>query len=295
MIPGQDFDRLYSRVPERQKGLLWDFRASHPYREIATSVGHWRYLGCGEGNEALLFMPGAFLAADMWFHAALALEDRYRIVIPDSYTLQGTFDMGDVCQTLLEILDAEVIEQVTFIGLSAGGGVAQLFLQEHPNRVKHAVLSHCGLLEPDAKAEQQLMRLLTLVKVLPMWIVRQIVLKRTAGSLPPTSTWVEFHNAYLREMGLRLTKEILLGFLQGRIEVRRHFVFKPESLDSWPGEILLLGSRDDEVTVHSLQKLQSRFPRARTHLLAEGGHHAFMLFPEAYVGALEGFLDAVGA
>jgi pimeloyl-ACP methyl ester carboxylesterase len=292
-VPNPDFDRLYERVPAEQKELLRGFRADHAYRELDTGAGRWRYLACGDGREALLLMPGAFLAAHMWFHVILALEERYRIIVPDSYALQGTFEMDDVCQSLLRILDAEGIGRVTFTGLSAGGGVAQYFLQEHPDRVAHLVLSHCGVLKPDAEAETQIKRLQALVRVLPMWLVRRFVLKRTAGRLPPTSGWIEFHNAYFREAGSYLTKAILIGFLQGGAEVRRHFVSKPEALDSWTGETLILGSRDDHVAAQSLEELKIRFPRARTHVLAEGGHHAFMLFPEVYTGALCAFLEDV--
>lgn len=294
-VPNPDFDRLYERVPEEQKSLLRDFRVGHVYKELDTGAGRWRYLACGNGREALLLVPGAFLEADMWFYVILAMEERYRIIVPDSYTLQGTFEMDDVCQALLRILDAEGIGKVTFTGLSAGGGVAQYFLQEHPDRVAHLVLSHCGVLEPDAEAETEIRRLLVLVRVLPMWLIRRFVLRRTAGSLPPTSEWIEFHNAYFREAGSRLTKAILIDFLHGGAEVRRSFASKPEALDSWTGEALILGSQDDQVAARSLKQLQARFPRARTRLLAEGGHHAFMLFPEVYTGALSAFLEDVHA
>ena len=62
-------------------------------------------------------------------------------------------------------------------------------------------------------------------------------------------------------------------------------------MESWPGKILILGSRDDEAAVHSLEKLQARYPRASTHLFGQGGHHAFMFFPEAYAATLSAFLE----
>lgn len=270
-MAGQDFDRLFARVPKEQKEVLRDFRASHPYKELETSIGLWRYLSCGQGPSALLFIPGGFLAADMWMHSILAFENRYRIIAPDSCTLQGTFDILDVCQALSQTLDAEGIDRATVIGLSAGGGVAQVFLQEHPERVEHLVLSHCGLLERSAEAEKQLRRLLILGRLLPLWIIRRLVLKRTAGSLPPSSTWIEFHYAYFREAGARFTKEMFLRFLQGSAEVRRSFVVKPDVAGAWSGETLILGSGDDEVAVRNLDKLQTRYPRSRTHLFTEGG------------------------
>lgn len=286
-----NFDEIYARVPVEQKRMLRDFRAGHPYKELDVDGTRWRYIACGRGEKALLFLPGGFLAADMWFYPVLALEDAYRIVVPDAYTLQGTFHLDGVCHALVRILDAEGIDRATAIGLSAGGGVAQYLLQEHPGRVDDAVFSHCGVLEADVEAEKATMRLLTVARLLPQWLLHRLVVKRTAGNVPPTSRWIEFHNAYFREAGACFTKEMFLRFLQGGVDARRRFVFKPDAVESWPGQILLLASRDDEMAVGGLEKLRARYPGARSHLFDEGGHHTFMLFPEEYTAALSAFLE----
>lgn len=120
-------------------------------------------------------------------------------------------------------------------------------------------------------------------------------MKRTAGDLPSTSARIVFHNAYFKEAVSALTKGIFLGFLQTGAEVQRRFINKPEVLNSWPGETLILGSQDDQLAIRSLEEIQARFPRARTHLLPERGHHSFMLFPEAYTGALCALLEDMRA
>ena len=285
------FDEIYRDAPAEQKQLLQEFRASHPYRELDIDGTRWRYIACGQGNKALLFLPGGFLAADMYFHAVLALEETHRIIVPDSYTLQGTFNMDDVCRAIVHILDAEGVEKATVIGLSAGGGIAQYFIQEYPQRVEHLVLSHCGILERDAEAANKLKKMLTLVKILPLFVTRRILLKMTAGNVPPSSTWVEFHNAYFREASSRITKTMFVRFLRGSVEVRRRFAFKPEALESWTGETLILASKDDQAAFASLGKLQAHYPRAQTHLFEEGGHHTFTFFPEAYTTILKDFVE----
>jgi pimeloyl-ACP methyl ester carboxylesterase len=290
-MAGSDFDRIYARVPIAQKECLLDFRADHPYKELDVGIASWRYIASGQGDRALVFLPGGFLAADMWFHSILALEDRYRIIVPDSFTLQGTFDMQDVCHALVRLFEAEDIATTTVIGLSAGGGVAQYFLQEHPERVEHMVLSHCGVLERDAEAEKALKRLHILARLLPLWIIRRVILRRTAGVIPANSAWIEFHNAFFQEAASRFTKEMFLRFLQSSAELRQRFIPRLDVVEAWSGEILILGSRDDELAVHSLGKLQARYPRARTHLFERGGHHTFMFFPEAYTATLSAFLQ----
>jgi lipase len=282
----------YAQVPEEQKQLLAKFRSDHPCSTLDIDGTRWRYIACGQGDRALLFLPGGFLSADMWFHAILALEKAYRIIAPDAFTLQGTFDMDDVCNALLRILDAEGIEKATVIGLSAGGGVAQYMLQKHPERMEHVVLSHCGVIERTPESDRAMKRFLTLARWMPLWFIRRTLLKQTTGHVPPSSRWIEFHNAYFREAGARFSKEMLLRFLQSGIELRQRFVFDPEVVASWPGRVLLLASRDDEMAVASLERLEALYPQAETHLFDEGGHHTFMFFPEAYTDALSAFLEA---
>lgn len=286
-------DEIFGQVPTAQKRLLEGFRANHPYKAVDVQGTRWRYIACGQGDQALLFLPGGFLAADMWFYSILALEQNYRIVVPDSFTLQGTFSMDAVCHALVCGLGAEDIEKTTIIGLSAGGGVAQCFVQEHPERVAHLVLSHCGLLEPDVEAQVKLGRLPKLVRLLPLFVIRRAILSATTGQIPPTSDWIEFHQAFFREASTRIDKYMVLRFLQEELDTRRNLIARPEVLDSWSGEVLILSSKDDENTVASVPKLQQRFLRARTHLFERGGHHTFLFFPEAYTNIRKAFLDEV--
>jgi hypothetical protein len=86
---------------------------------------------------------------------------------------------------------------------------------------------------------------------------------------------------------------MFVRFLQGSLETRRGFVLKPEVLQAWSGEVLILSSQDNEVTIGSLEKLKIRYPRARSHLFEQGGHPTFLLFPEAITAALQRFLDEI--
>jgi len=285
------FDEIYKDVPDEQKRVLQEFRTDHPYRELDINGTPWRYIACGQGDKALLFVPGGFLAADMYFYAVLALKETHRIIVPDSYTLQGTFSMDDVCRAIVHILDVEGVEKATVIGLSAGGGIAQYLVQEYPERVEHLVLSHCGIVERDPEAATKLKKMLTLVKILPLFVTRRIVLIMTTGNVPPSSKWIEFHNAYFQEASSRINKTMFVRFLEGAMETRRGFVVKSEALESWGGEILVLSSKDDQAAFASLGKLQARYPRAQTHLFEEGGHHTFMFFPEAYTAVLKEFVE----
>jgi pimeloyl-ACP methyl ester carboxylesterase len=286
----QGFEQLYAEVPEAQKAQLFSFRECHPYKQIKANRKSWRYIVTGRGLAAVVFLPGAFLPADMWFYQMTALADRYRVLAPDAYALQGIFDLDQVCWLLEEMLAAEGFEEATFVGLSAGGGLVQYLLQERPGLVSNAVLSHCGPIIYDKKGARQGRLLLTLSRFLPTSIIRRILVRETSGTRPADSQWQAFHEAYFQEQVAGLDKGTFMRFMEMGMETRRDFVFEADEIRAWPGRMLILTSEDDDFSYPRLAILQERYPQAETHVFEAGGHHTVIFFPEAYTEALARFL-----
>ncbi len=283
------FDTIYARVPEQQRNLLQAFRANHPYQEITLQGNSWRYITAGQKDKpTLVFLPGGFAAADIWFQAILALEQDYHIIAPDAHAIQNTFEIEDVCQMILNSLHAEGVAQATFIGLSFGGGIIQYLLQEHPEKVEHAVLSHCGALSPEKAAGRQ--RMITMLRLMPFALSRNLVLTASTGPYPEASVWCDFARAYFQEMSTHLHKAALVRYYKAQSEVERQFVFDPDKLEGWLGQMLLIASSDDALSVSNMAELRERYPRARTHVFEQGGFHTMLLFPEDYVAVLRDFL-----
>ena len=284
-------NEIYQDVPAEQRERFFSFRATHSYHSVGANGTTWRYIACGEGKRALLFLPGAFLKADMWFNQISALESDYRIIAPDAFALQGLFDLDVVCDVLAKSLDAEHIEGVTVIGISAGGGVAQALLHRHPDRVDHVVFSHCGMLEHSDTTEKKSQQVLMLVRLLPLFVIRSVLKRMTTGSMPASSQWVVFHEAYVKEAIRHVNKTVVVRFLRSSLETRRRFTYDATILDRWAGSALILSSQDDALSRQSVDRLQRRYPIAQVELLAEGGHHAFLFFPDEYTAALIRFLE----
>jgi len=282
---------LYADVPAEQAKRLFSFRRTHVYSQVRVGGARWRYIGCGQGDRAVLFLPGAFMQADMWFNQILALENDYRVVAPDAYALQGVFDVEAVCRALVSSLDAEGIQQASVVGLSAGGGVAQALLQMVPERIDRVVFSHCGILRQSSGADRRTRALLWLVRVLPLAIIRRVLKRMTTGDIPSSSQWAACHEAYITDALLRINRGAVVGFLRSALDAHRRFRFDPYALASWPGSILILSSRDDALSQASVDQLTVRYPRAAVELLHEGGHHAFILSPEVYTWMLREFLS----
>lgn len=291
-MAGQSLEQLYAGVPEEQVAQLLDFRERYPYKQIKANRKTWHYIAAGRGERAVVFLTGAFLPADMWFYQITALADHYRILAPDAYALQGLFDLDQICWLLEEMLKAEGLQQATFVGLSAGGGVIQYLLQERSFLIADAVLSHCGAIMYDEKGARQGRRLVRLARILPVSIIRRIVIRQTSGQPPAGSDWIAFHDAYYQEQASKLSKEMFLSFMQLGLDTRRRFVFEPEDVAAWPGRMLLLTSEDDDFSYSQLDILQERYPRAEKQVFEAGGHHTYLFFPDVYTTALEEFLEA---
>lgn len=275
-------------TPPHQIARLCDFRAAHSYRQLAFDGWSWRYLAAGNGTRAVLLLPGALVGTEMWFYIIAALQNRYRLIAPEMPS--KTLSLSETNAALIKLLEAENTERAIVVGYSAGGGLAQVFVQTHPERVAHLVLSHCTPLSLETVRRVQ--RVLGLLRVLPLPLIRAIFTARSSR-YPATSEWVHFTRAFFAERIATLEKTSLIRFFESGTEAARAFQFEPQALQNWPGKILLLSAKDDSTTFPRLNELQARYPTAQTHIFEQGGHHTVLLFPETYTSALTNFLDGL--
>lgn len=284
-------EKFYVNVPEEQKRAFFKFRESHRYKKISTGGKVWRYISCGQGEKTLMLLPGGFMKADMWYHTISAFENEYRIISPDSYAMQDTFDMDEVCRAHAAILDAQGAEKATVIGVSGGAGTAQFFLQQYPDKVDDIVFSHCGIVKPGNY--RRISKKVKIMKALPYFVTR-LILKKTVQShwdRPASSKWVEFRDAYLRDTGSLITKRIFLKFMEEGARAHRDFIFDPSVVQRFAGRILILSSKGDSWTAEQAHELKECYPGANVHIFEEGGHHTVLLFPEEYNRVIKAFLD----
>lgn len=66
---------LYADAPPAQADKHFSFRSTHAHSFVRTQDIAWRYTGCGQGERALLFLPDAFLEAEMSFNQILTPEN----------------------------------------------------------------------------------------------------------------------------------------------------------------------------------------------------------------------------
>jgi pimeloyl-ACP methyl ester carboxylesterase len=118
-------------------------------RNVQTSSGRIAYTQQGTGPVAL-FVHGVLLNKHLWRHQLAGLSDVRRCIAVD---LLGHGDTAiepdqDVSVTanahmLAQLLDALGIEQADLVGNDSGGGIAQIFAANYPQRVRSLTLTDC--------------------------------------------------------------------------------------------------------------------------------------------------------
>lgn len=99
------------------------------------------------GGEPLLLIQG--LGADRrgWALQRFALGRRYRLYLVDnrgaggSDKPRGPYDLEEMAEEALAVLDAEGVRSAHVVGASMGGVLAQILAVRHPDRVRSLVLA----------------------------------------------------------------------------------------------------------------------------------------------------------
>jgi pimeloyl-ACP methyl ester carboxylesterase len=118
-------------------------------RSVQTASGRISYTEQGAGPVAL-FVHGVLLNGHLWRHQLAHLSDIRRCIAVDLLA-HGDTEIApdqDVSVTanakmLKEFLDALKIEQVDLVGNDSGGGIAQIFAAQYPERVRSLTLTDC--------------------------------------------------------------------------------------------------------------------------------------------------------
>lgn len=287
MLTAQALDRLYRNVPAAARDELLRFRAAHPIRRLTVAGTAWEYLAGGRGRETLLILPGLLGLGEMSFQHILRFERDYRVIAPSyPFTASSTAEMTDGIAGLLE---AEGVRQAHVLGGSYGGMVAQALVRRHPGRVGRLVLSHTGGPKPERAAQNQ--RLVSLLRLLPLGLLRAMLRAATRKSLAAAPEHIPFWVAYSDEMIARLGKADLVARYDLAVDFDRRCRFAPDDLRDWPGRILILEGDDDPIAeAPARAALKALHPQARIHTFHGTGHVASIARLDEYVSVITAFL-----
>jgi pimeloyl-ACP methyl ester carboxylesterase len=269
---------------------LREFRAAHPPRHVIVGGVRWDYLVGGEGEEALMILPGGAMVGEAGFTRVPAFEDSYRIIAPSYAPVPSAAQLLD---GLSGILDAEGVRAAHVLGPSYGGLVAQCFVRRHPGRVRSLMLANT-LVPPRGMLwlAKILLALLPLVPTGWLRVLRERSLGRAFSgvrSVPPEDQ--AFWRDYQHGLISRLTKAELQDMYRLGIDLAGSLRCTPEDLANWAGRVLILESDEDLLTPERRAELRRCYPRADVHTFRGAGHTPWMSHKKEYLSVIEGFLD----
>jgi pimeloyl-ACP methyl ester carboxylesterase len=119
-------------------------------KQVQLPQGTIRYRERGTG-EPIVFVHGLLVNGDLWRKVVPELAKDFRCITPDwplgSHELPMARDADlsspGLARLISDFLTALEVERVTLVGNDTGGGICQLVVANHPERVGRLVLTSC--------------------------------------------------------------------------------------------------------------------------------------------------------
>ncbi len=123
-------------------------------KEVALEQGTIRYRERGAG-EPIVFVHGLLVNGDLWRKVVPNLSKDFRCITPDwplgshETPMQPAADLTPpgLARLIAGFLDALDLENVTLVGNDTGGGISQIVIANHPERIGRLVLTNCDAYE----------------------------------------------------------------------------------------------------------------------------------------------------
>lgn len=270
--------------------VLRKFRITHPLKRVTVDGVRWEYIASGEGEKALLILPGGAMVGEAGLTRIPAFEERYRFIAP-SYASVST--AAELLDGLAGILDAEGVRAVHVLGPSYGGLVAQCFVRRHPGRVQTLILANT--LVPPRRVLWLSRVFLALLPLVPLgWLraLRERTLARAFSGVPSVPLADQaFWGEYQHGLVSRLSKAEMRDMHRLGIDLVEHFQCASDDLVFWPGRVLILESDEDLVAPEQRAELRRCYPQASAHTIHGAGHTPWMSHKEEYLSVIKEFLD----
>lgn len=288
--------RLYKNVPGEVVREFFEFRRTHPYKQIEIDGVQWQYVVAGEGKQALLALPGALGTAESGWRTILHFSSgenraRYRVIVP-SYPFDIA-SMAALTDGFARLLDAENVDRAHVMGGSGGAFMAQAFARRHPRRVARLVVALGG--PPNDKSGAGIVKALRWMKWLPLFAQRALIKKTLLGLLgsnlhPDTALMSAYMNQVIDH---QMTRRGFLNSFQRIADFHTYFNTAVDTIPDWPNEMLIIMAELDPATPEEARtRMREMYPQAHIHLMEGIGHTAPLARAEAYYGTLDTFLSS---
>jgi len=251
-----------------------------PDIELSQGTVHYREEGSG---RPIVLIHGLLVNGRVWERVVPLLSGRMRVIVPDlplgshARAMDAGADLSAPAlgELIAELLDRLELEDVTIVGNDTGGGLTQIAVAAHPERIGRLVLTNCDAFEhfpPPAFSGvfKVLARVPGAVKGLELGGRLRSVRRGAMALAPLTVDPVpdELLKAWLSPLGDAGVRRDLRKVARGVSP--EHTLDAAERLRSFGGPVLIVwGRRDRFFPFADAERLAALFADARVESIAD--------------------------
>ncbi len=247
----------------------------------------------GKGKETIIFSHGLLFDNTMFHNQIDFFKSRYRCIAYDhrgqgnsERTKQG-YDMDNLTQDCLGLMDALGIEKCHFVGMAMGGFVAMRIAARHPERIKSLIL-----LGTSANADNQSSKFKMMAWMVRIFGVKPIV-KRVVRTL--------FGEKFLKDVNRR--KELLKWYthleshrksiLRAALGVIKRQSILHELPRITAPTLIITGDQDAAIEPIHTQQAHEKISNSQFIMIGGAGHTSVIEEPEQINQVMEVFLKTL--
>jgi pimeloyl-ACP methyl ester carboxylesterase len=240
-----------------------------------------------EAAPPVVFLHGSTLDGESWAGQVEALEQDYRVVVPDlrghgASTMDGRFEFEAAVEDVLAVLDEIDAERVALVGLSLGGNIAQEIVYRCPERVDALVVADATCNTAPRNPLQVPMTISYLAA--QTMTSRNRFLQRAAAATAQDEEVQQYVLDVNENRSVAETLQILVSLVNDALH--------PDPEYRLPVPTLLIHGDGDRIgdIVGSTRGWAAREPLADYVVVPDAGHVSNQDNPEAFNAALTAFL-----
>ncbi|SDF67527.1 alpha/beta fold hydrolase [Klenkia brasiliensis] len=275
-------------------------------RQVRVVHGHTRAFVTAGSGPAVLLLHGIGNSAQTWAGVIDRLAEHHTVIAPDllghgdSDKPRGDYSVAGYANGMRDLLSVLDVEQATVVGHSLGGGIAQQFAYQFPERCQRLVLVSSGGLGPELSLGLRLATLpgadlvLDLLTDAPWPLRAGLAALRRAGSAvgwqqaedlaEAGEALLDLRDAEARTAFLRTLRSV--ADVHGQAVTSLDRLYLAAALPT----LVVWGTRDRIIPVEHASAVARVAPGARVELVEGAGHWPHLTDPDRFAAVLLDFL-----
>lgn len=279
----KSFEQIANQLPDLPATALTNYQQfkNNPNFQMKTveSFGRTYQYRIGGSGKPLLLLHGMGGTSDFWWQQFIHYQNQFTVIAP-TYPAVNTLE--ELSAGILAILDKEGLTDVTVLGTSLGGYLAQYLTAQNPNRFSKVILSNTFPPNNILSAKNRWQGLA--LRIAPEWLVWKIYKGGLEKMVIPASN----HSPLVALFTLSLAYgEMSQAQLIGRYECVME-KFEPPSLTM---PVMILESDNDPLVPAEVRELLiKQYPNAKVETLHQVGHFPYLSDAALFHKAVDSFI-----